>query len=380
MIYISTENVTNKVGCENLLKRSAQFGDIGGIFNLAVILKDASLEHQTVQNFDDCFAPKVYITKHLSDLSERMCRQLKYFVTFSSVACGRGNANQTNYAMANSEMERIMEQRVSKGLPGKAIQWGPIGEVGIVADLCKDLLDVELYGLLQQRLASCLSALDQLIMCDDPIVASMVIPLKSNQANAKENFLQTILNILGIRNIKSVPITSTLSDFGVDSLMIVEIKQTLEREFDIFLTNEQVRALTLNDIKNVTENTGNIKNVDKLEKNIPYINSLNDLLTSFDEKISLSIENEKTIIQLNSVSRNNATECILIIPGVEGCYQPAWDSLTNSLNIPTFFLQLTNSAECKTIADICQTFKEVSSSFTSIFIGCSLIVYILFLL
>lgn len=48
---------------------------------------------------------------------------------FSSVSCGKGNAGQTNYGMANSIMERICEQRQKDGYPGKAIEWGAIGEV-----------------------------------------------------------------------------------------------------------------------------------------------------------------------------------------------------------------------------------------------------------
>lgn len=51
------------------------------------------------------------------------------FIVFSSVSCGKGNAGQTNYGMANSIMERICEQRQKDGYPGKAIEWGAIGEV-----------------------------------------------------------------------------------------------------------------------------------------------------------------------------------------------------------------------------------------------------------
>lgn len=46
------------------------------------------------------------------------CPELDYFVAFSSVSCGRGNAGQTNYGFANSTMERICEQRRHDGLPG----------------------------------------------------------------------------------------------------------------------------------------------------------------------------------------------------------------------------------------------------------------------
>jgi fatty acid synthase len=53
----------------------------------------------------------------------------RYFVIFSSVSCGRGNAGQTNYGMANSIMERICESRKRDGFPALAIQWGVIGDV-----------------------------------------------------------------------------------------------------------------------------------------------------------------------------------------------------------------------------------------------------------
>lgn len=64
-----------------------------------------------------------------------MCPQLRHFVVFSSVSCGRGNAGQTNYGMSNSIMERICEARVRDGLPGLAVQWGAVGDVGLVADM-----------------------------------------------------------------------------------------------------------------------------------------------------------------------------------------------------------------------------------------------------
>lgn len=40
--------------------------------------------------------------------------------------------------MSNSIMERISEIRQSENLPVLAIEWGAIGEVGIVADMTKE--------------------------------------------------------------------------------------------------------------------------------------------------------------------------------------------------------------------------------------------------
>lgn len=51
-------------------------------------------------------------------VTREACPELDYFVAFSSVSCGRGNAGQSNYGFANSTMERICEQRRHDGLPG----------------------------------------------------------------------------------------------------------------------------------------------------------------------------------------------------------------------------------------------------------------------
>lgn len=60
---------------------------------------------------------KVLTTKYLDVASRSVSKDLKYFVTFSSISCGRGNRGQTNYGYANSIMERISEQRQKESLP-----------------------------------------------------------------------------------------------------------------------------------------------------------------------------------------------------------------------------------------------------------------------
>lgn len=174
-----------------------------------------------------------------------MAPHLKHFVIFSSVSCGRGNAGQTNYGMANSVMERIIEQRHRAGLPAKAVQWGAVGEVGLVADMAEDRIDMEIGGTLQQRISSCLNELDILLTsAGEAIVSSMVVAEKRAGGDGKGNLIESVLNIMGIRDIKTVSTNATLSEVGMDSLMAVEIKQTLEREFEIFLTPQDLRLLT----------------------------------------------------------------------------------------------------------------------------------------
>lgn len=82
------------------------------------VLRDALMVNQSVQNYLDVWEPKIESTKNMDSLSREFCPDLDWFVCFSSIACGRGNAGQSNYGYANSVMERICEERVNEGLPG----------------------------------------------------------------------------------------------------------------------------------------------------------------------------------------------------------------------------------------------------------------------
>lgn len=77
------------------------------------------IENQTTENFESVSKPKVFGTMYLDKVTRELCKDsLDWFVVFSSVSCGRGNAGQANYGLANSFMERICEQRKADGLHG----------------------------------------------------------------------------------------------------------------------------------------------------------------------------------------------------------------------------------------------------------------------
>jgi hypothetical protein len=46
--------------------------------------------------------------------------------------------------MNNSIMERICEARVRDGLPGLAVQWGAVGDVGLVAEMQEEQPDIQI--------------------------------------------------------------------------------------------------------------------------------------------------------------------------------------------------------------------------------------------
>jgi len=48
----------------------------------------------------------------------------------------------------------------------------------------------------------------------------------------------------GIRDLKTISVNSTLAELGMDSMTAVEIKETFEREFEVYLTPQEIRNLT----------------------------------------------------------------------------------------------------------------------------------------
>lgn len=245
-VVVTTSDISTKPGCEQVLRTSMKLGPVGGIFNLAVILNDNIFEFQNADKFARTMEPKANATRHLDELSRTLCSSLQYFVVFSSGSCGRGNAGQSNYGMANSVMERIMEQRCSLGFPAKAIQWGAVGDVGLVADEQGNSFNIELDvgGTSQQRISSCLEALDSLLTAQDPIVSSMVVAEKRVTSDAKVTCLDMVMNLMGVRDIKAISLETTLSELGLDSLIASELKHTLQQDYNISLSSKELRDLT----------------------------------------------------------------------------------------------------------------------------------------
>lgn len=137
-------------------------------------------------------------TRALDIASRELSQQLDYFVVFSSVACGRGNHGQSNYGLANSAMERICEQRLSDGLPALAIQWGAIGDVGVVASSVEDTSDLVLADTVPQGIASCLTTLGALMTLPHAVTAAMVVVDKRpSQEKPSQELVQVIANIFG---------------------------------------------------------------------------------------------------------------------------------------------------------------------------------------
>ncbi|KAI4502501.1 hypothetical protein M0802_002413 [Mischocyttarus mexicanus] len=327
-------DASKREDCEIIVKTAISLGPVDGIFNLAASLKDSILKNQTIETFEESFMGKAWPTKRLDEISRILCPELRHFVVFSSVSCGRGNAGQTNYGMANSIMERICERRVEEGLPGLAIQWGAIGEVGLVADMMDNDKELIIGGTLQQKITSCLKELDGFLLQNKPIVASMVVAEKRAGG-------------YGIKDLKTVSQQTSLAELGMDSMMAVEIKQTLEREFEILLTAQDIRSLNfakLIEMDNRETSTTNTEN-----RNVKEMFGIKKIFELFGKKL-----NKNLIFPLNTNPEEGRKE-MYFIPGIEG-YGIIFKNLESKIKSPVISLQLASRVDLTTIPDMANSF------------------------
>lgn len=335
------------------------------------MLKDALFENQTEDDFIASAGPKAIATTLLDKYSRTMCPKLKHFVIFSSVSCGRGNAGQTNYGMSNSVMERICEVRQSEGLPALAVEWGAVGEVGLVADMAEDNQEVVIGGTLQQKIGNCLEILDDLLTQNTySVVSSMVVAEKRASGNSGGTIVDTVINILGLRDLKTISLHSTLAELGMDSMMAVEIKQTLERQFEVFLTPQDIRSMTFAKLQEIGTSSSDDKEkkveVDPKSKSQLSEGGLNYLLRAVGDESTAY----KSTIRIPSLCEDGSDiekplsehRTIFVIPGLEGI-SSIMEPLAKNLNLQVICLQYDITSEVTSIEEMAASYYPVNKKF-----------------
>lgn len=347
-VLVDTSDVTTAKGCQQLLENANKLALVGGIFNLAAVLRDALLEDQTVKDFQTVCDSKVQGTKYLDQYSRSMCSELDYFVCFSSVSCGRGNIGQTNYGLANSAMERICELRQASGFPGLAIQWGAIGDTGLVIENLGDN-DTVIGGTLPQRMTSCLQTIDFFLQQPHPVLASMVVAekRKSDQSGGV-SLIACVANILGLRDTKNVQDSASLADLGMDSLMGAEIKQTLERNFDIVMSPQEIRQLTFGQLKQLSGGEGNEASASPASP-VHRTPSPSPFGDGTQVVFSTELMPTQAIVRLQSAApADSKKRPLFVVSPIEG-FADALKQLASRLDCPVYGLQCTAEANLESI-------------------------------
>ena len=128
-VFVRAVDLTDTQATEALI---AEIGDdeagLAGIVNGAAIFDDALFAETDGARFEPVIRAKLDTARALDRASRAL--PIRHFWLYSSVACRFGNIGQAAYVAANMELEAMAAARASEGLPGLAVAWGPIGDVG----------------------------------------------------------------------------------------------------------------------------------------------------------------------------------------------------------------------------------------------------------
>lgn len=245
-----------------------------GVIHAAMVLDDGLARDLTPERMRKVLAPKVMGAWRLHQLTSG----LDFFVLFSSATTVVGNPGQANYVAANFFLESLARLRRASGLPALALAWAAIDDVGYLArhKEIKQALTARLGRTLTS--AEALDAMERQLRGDAPAVAVFdpdwgtlrrVLPGinapriahllhgrgKTDEAEAV-NLRQRLLELpphealaeinaqlaQAVSTITSIPADQlepqkNLAEFGMDSLMAVELSLSIEDRFGVNIPN-----------------------------------------------------------------------------------------------------------------------------------------------
>jgi phthiocerol/phenolphthiocerol synthesis type-I polyketide synthase C len=130
-VEITAVDVTDADALEGFIDQLGSDRPIKGIVHAAMVLDDRLIQGIDRESIEAVLRPKASGALHLEHVAARL--PLDYLLLFSSATTLFGNPGQFNYVAANAYIEGIARRMRAKGLPALAIAWGAIEDAGYLA-------------------------------------------------------------------------------------------------------------------------------------------------------------------------------------------------------------------------------------------------------
>jgi myxalamid-type polyketide synthase MxaB len=265
-VEIVPGDVSRPADAAAMIDACQRMAPLRGVIHAAGVLREALVDNQTADSFATVMAPKVCGGWEIHRLTRRI--PLDFFVCFSSMASLTGSPGQSNYAAANAFLDSLATLRRAEGLPAISVQWGPWADVGMAAKLefgagIEKLSVDDALGAFRALLKPLRGArgeigvmkvrwevftkrwlspgnqnyfsalLDQsrgaaIVSKHDFLKALQSAPETGRRQLLEEHIHEAVRQVLGLAAGYEIKNGEAWTNLGVDSLMMVEIKNRLE--------------------------------------------------------------------------------------------------------------------------------------------------------
>jgi mycoketide-CoA synthase len=251
-------------------------GGLRGVLHAAGVLDDSTIGQTDWTRFHPALISKIDGGWNLHELTRD--DPLEMFVLFSSLASVLGWSGQANYAAGNAFLDALAHHRQALGLTATSINWGPWAGTGMAANLQgRDRERLSSHGLEPMSVAQALQAVDLILQHGVPQALALAVDWPRYAARQTRALLQhvlprerrttesdvAVLNLraelaalptlqrwprlvafverhaaqaLGLAPGKTVPLHRPLRDLGLDSLMSVELCNSLAASLGVALS------------------------------------------------------------------------------------------------------------------------------------------------